>query len=741
MSRRTADVDTDMEEEAPAPTSTSVYPVAKPEPFDGTRAKLEDWLMKFDLFFMFQGERIPEEKRVTFVATFMKDQAFTWIKPFLRRYHGEGASTDIDPWIEDFDLFKEQIRQVFGVHNEPTIARRKIQHLRQTTSAADYAAEFQQLATYTGWDDTALATMFRQGLKPKVKEELMRTAASTENYDDLVNEAISIDIKLHELQQELREDHRARVVVSAVRPPQNQWRNNNLRRGQRGNHYQSNVGRRIHNNTSSGHYGPEAMDLSNLNKGSERWNQKKDKGSQGKDKSQVTCYGCGKQGHFARDCRSKNKVVRQLNVLTSGHKDDDADASEWEILTEDVGRLMEDKESGSEEDPEEYIDSNERYDRAPTPYQETEEPVLQRKHAPRMSDREEEAYFKAIDAYHDSQSWTACYDDACTVHYSDKLGAGWFPSRPWQRRLKNVQHDEYIDKCDRILEALKVQRTALEERKQNREKRTREEWDQLTGINYSPRHGMALPPSPPKEEEDEFQEAQEHATTEGTEQAQACIKFGEKSTRGVNRQIANAKITREEWRKQAFDKWARNNHASMSRIQQVNDDQPSTLAPDFKRTEVPILTDTVQLHRMDTRNQDHHKLPWFCCVRDSCEEHYDMKIRYQDFPTKTWGCDKDWYDCEHTMCVEHIWDKRTTVHFPGMTTPDDVLRMQLVLNGSCANTHWQECLNPECRRHEREITQHGFSEEPFLDRGRKRAPGIDPSIPSGPIHSSSSRSN
>ena len=56
----------------------------------------------------------------------MNDRAFTWIKPFIRRYHGEPSSTDIDPWIEDFDLFKEQIRQVFGVYNEPTIARREI---------------------------------------------------------------------------------------------------------------------------------------------------------------------------------------------------------------------------------------------------------------------------------------------------------------------------------------------------------------------------------------------------------------------------------------------------------------------------------------------------------------------------------------------------------------------------------------------------------------------------------------
>ena len=71
-SRNRADSDLDMDDTS-IPTVTSIYPVAKPEFFDGTREKLEDWLMKLDLFFMFQGERIPEDKRVTFVASFMKD--------------------------------------------------------------------------------------------------------------------------------------------------------------------------------------------------------------------------------------------------------------------------------------------------------------------------------------------------------------------------------------------------------------------------------------------------------------------------------------------------------------------------------------------------------------------------------------------------------------------------------------------------------------------------------------------
>ena len=109
----------------------------------------------------------------------------------------------MDEWVGNFDNFKEKIKPVFGVSNEPTIARREIQRIRQIKSAADYAAEFQQLAANTDWDDTALMTMFKQGLKPLVKTELMRTGASTNSLDDLINTAININVKLYKLQREL----------------------------------------------------------------------------------------------------------------------------------------------------------------------------------------------------------------------------------------------------------------------------------------------------------------------------------------------------------------------------------------------------------------------------------------------------------------------------------------------------------------------------------------------------------
>ena len=41
--------------------------------------------------------------------------------------------------------------------------------------------------------------MFRQGLKLKVKEELICTATTTNTFNALVNKAISINIKLYNL--------------------------------------------------------------------------------------------------------------------------------------------------------------------------------------------------------------------------------------------------------------------------------------------------------------------------------------------------------------------------------------------------------------------------------------------------------------------------------------------------------------------------------------------------------------
>lgn len=127
---RNRDNNTNIDREALAPTYTSVYLVAKPKLFNRTCKKLEDQLIKFNLFFIFQGDYIPKEKHIIFISMFINERAFTQIKQFLCYYYREGNSIDINSQVKDFNLFKEQIYLVFKVYNKPIITCCNIQRLK-----------------------------------------------------------------------------------------------------------------------------------------------------------------------------------------------------------------------------------------------------------------------------------------------------------------------------------------------------------------------------------------------------------------------------------------------------------------------------------------------------------------------------------------------------------------------------------------------------------------------------------
>jgi hypothetical protein len=61
----------------------------------------------------------------------------------------------------------------------------------------------------------------------------MRTSASTNTLNKLVSTAININVKLHKLRQELRDDPCARVTTARPLPTfnRNPWKNGAARRG------------------------------------------------------------------------------------------------------------------------------------------------------------------------------------------------------------------------------------------------------------------------------------------------------------------------------------------------------------------------------------------------------------------------------------------------------------------------------------------------------------------------------
>ncbi|CAD0043000.1 unnamed protein product [Aureobasidium pullulans] len=326
--------------------------VAKPDLYYGDRQGLDDWLTQMDIYFQFTP--IEPNKKTLFATTYLRGRAQHWMKPMLMKFlNGQG---DTDSILSTFTKFKEEIRRIFGISNEDKVAVRLIQHVRQHTSASDYAAKFQEYAQITDWDDSALMTMYRRGLKENVKDELMRAGMKIESLDDLIRATIEIDDNLYERAMEKRHDVAPRGKSGYV-----PYRSNNKGRNNFGNR----------NNQYQDPYGPMPMEL-DVTEGRRSNGRKQFKG-----KSSMTCYGCGKKGHMARDCHSKNKVPRRQFNMMQRRSSNEPERKEPEKPKPEPEKLEQDR--------------------------------------------------------HGLLSWTACYDDSCLVHYSSKMGSGWFPSRPRDR--------------------------------------------------------------------------------------------------------------------------------------------------------------------------------------------------------------------------------------------------------------------------------------------------------------------
>jgi len=119
--------------------------VGKPDMYHGKREALDDWLNQLDISFMFADT--PNNRKTLMATTYMRDRAQHWIKPKLREYLDDG--TDTDNLFAHYSTFKREIRRIFGVSNEDSVAERAVQTLRQETSAADYASRFQEYASVT----------------------------------------------------------------------------------------------------------------------------------------------------------------------------------------------------------------------------------------------------------------------------------------------------------------------------------------------------------------------------------------------------------------------------------------------------------------------------------------------------------------------------------------------------------------------------------------------------------------
>ena len=191
---------------APAPVIIKPLKINTPEPFDGSRGKLQAFFSQVELFFGFNADRFPTNKhKVLFASTYLRGLAFEWFNSFLMDFLNNKPDKKDDNTIEvtkNYSNFKNKLRQVFGDFDKEYLAERRMQSLWQTGSAADYASKFQQLAAPTQCGAVPLVAQFYKGLKDRVKDDVAQVNRPSQ-FQSMITLAIRIDDRQykHELEK------------------------------------------------------------------------------------------------------------------------------------------------------------------------------------------------------------------------------------------------------------------------------------------------------------------------------------------------------------------------------------------------------------------------------------------------------------------------------------------------------------------------------------------------------------
>jgi len=176
-------------------TSLAKPKVSPPQYFHGDRRHLNEFITQVKLVVALQPSNFPNEKsQIVYTSSYLRGSAFSWVQPIL-----ETIGTNHEhPSLSSISEFFNHLRAAFGDPDPVATAEREISRLTQgSSSAADYAANFQRLSSRTKWNNEALKYHFIKGLNDEI-QDLLATRDLPHDLGSFVSKVISLDNQMRE---------------------------------------------------------------------------------------------------------------------------------------------------------------------------------------------------------------------------------------------------------------------------------------------------------------------------------------------------------------------------------------------------------------------------------------------------------------------------------------------------------------------------------------------------------------
>ena len=275
--------------------------VLDPEIFYGQRNKLTSFLTECEINFSVQSSRFTSDSvKINYMISFLRDSPLLAIRPYLGR-------AEKPEFLVENPKFIDYLKSNFGDPDEKESAVRRLNSLRQTSSASAYFAEFNQCVAILGWKEQGpLIDKAKRGLNATMKDEIARERAKFTSVEELINFVIPLDNSLYERELERKKEEKEKPTRTSTKPEAF-----------------ASVTRTSTNPASNRGYIPAVFNNANHPfRPANRSNQPRgpiDNNERARRIENNLCLYCGDSSHQIRDCavrNRRNQVLNQVQVKT-----------------------------------------------------------------------------------------------------------------------------------------------------------------------------------------------------------------------------------------------------------------------------------------------------------------------------------------------------------------------------------------------------------------------------------------